>query len=218
MALLSLATGSPHELEERAGDICQAGIYSEIVSVLKSHSPAKVFCSKAYPPACTLSANKLKVRIATTTTQPTTKVGSATLNAALTTTKIAGQDSKSVALSKLVQRGKGIISTVCSCIQSHNVRIIRNQNHIWQYSAVHDLNNYNYYSYNYNYHSYNSRSMNRIKPYWHLYRQPRSLLPPRQAPFRPAAREVPFPFLISSWPFPSSNLPTFNIRLTYGTF
>lgn len=102
------------------GDVCQRGLYGELVPVLKQFSPAQVYCAQAYPAKCG-SQGKLKKRtspkVSTTTAAPSTTTKMTT--SSKTTTKAANP--KESALSKLLKQGKEVVSTLCSCIRDSKV-------------------------------------------------------------------------------------------------
>lgn len=112
-------------LEDRAGGVCNSGIYGELAPLLVGYSPAQAYCTQKYPVACTTA--KAKVRRATTTSgktstvKTTPKVTTTTPVKTSTTSKTTSSDPKASAWSKLQQQVAGIVSTLCSCIESPTV-------------------------------------------------------------------------------------------------
>lgn len=120
-------------LEEWAQDVCGASVYGELVSILQKYDPAQAFCATVFPLQCTTSA--LKKRSASTTAKPSviTKLNTKIIDAssvekawattkAPSNTEVSG-DSKVSAWLRLLSQGQDVISTVCSCIQDHRVRL-----------------------------------------------------------------------------------------------
>lgn len=91
-------------IENRAGSVCDSGIYGELTPHLTGYQPAQIFCSAVYPLSCT---TKLAKRTALTSTTTTAKPSSTT----------TAQDAKSSAWSKCQQQDQNVISTLCSCIE-----------------------------------------------------------------------------------------------------
>ncbi|KAJ9613911.1 hypothetical protein H2200_002047 [Cladophialophora chaetospira] len=71
-------------LEERAGGVCNGGIYGELVPYLINFAPAQAFCTAYFPVKCVTVLTK---RAATTTTTTTTKATNPTTKPSATTTK-----------------------------------------------------------------------------------------------------------------------------------
>ena len=119
-----LIVASP--VEERT-DVCQSGLYGELVPILKPFIPAQAYCAQAYPAKCS-AQTKLKARgvsvVFTTSKTSTTLVApnatpKSSTSLSKTTTKAVNP--KESALVKLLQQGRGVISTLCSCIQDKKV-------------------------------------------------------------------------------------------------
>ena len=125
VALLAIAsaTAIPLGLEERADtqDVCRSGFYGQAVPILLQYPPAQIFCARTNPPQCTFASKKAKRQVndsvRRTMTTSTVKAG---VNSQASTTKISDNARESM-LSSVVQQGRDILSTVCSCIQSHKV-------------------------------------------------------------------------------------------------
>ena len=114
-------------LDERTnGDVCQEGLYGELVPVLKPHGVAQAYCAQAYPVTCRVQKMVMvrKVPLSTTSKSSATPSVSSTIpktstNSSKTTTKVANP--KESAWSKLLQQGRAVVSTLCSCIQDPKV-------------------------------------------------------------------------------------------------
>ena len=113
-------------LEQRTnGNVCQYGVYGELVPALKPFALAQSYCAAVFPPQCT-PQGKLKIRRVSATTVKTSTMSSTQT----TTSKILGPSSKTTAKaanpkesawSKMLQQGRAAVSTLCSCIQDHKV-------------------------------------------------------------------------------------------------
>lgn len=121
----ALALAAFESFEARAG-VCDAGIYGELAPILKPYPIAQAFCTSYFPVKCTSTAAVAKRRATTTTTFKTSK--SSMSSTTLTTSKPATSSSSkstqnpiSSAWSKCQQQGAGVVSTMCSCIQSARV-------------------------------------------------------------------------------------------------
>ena len=149
LLLLSQPFATAIPLDERSQSVCQSGIYGELVPALQPFPPAQTYCAKAFPPQCA-SAGKVSKR-----TQPPTKPAATSTTAKASTTSAVSSSTpkasttktahpKVIAWAKLLAQGKSVVSTICSCIQVHQVRIdlrlqgVTDNNFV----ALHHLDNY----------------------------------------------------------------------------
>lgn len=129
LLLLHCLLTTAASLEERTnGDVCQHGLYGELVPVLKPFSGAQAYCAQAYPAKCR-AQRAVKVRNAppsssttrskSTPSKSTTSTLPSTTPKTTTTKPVNPEES---AWSRLLQQEKGVVATICSCIQDPKVK------------------------------------------------------------------------------------------------
>lgn len=116
---LTAVAASP--VEERAQNVCQAGVYGQVIPIFQHYTPAQVYCAKAYPIKCSDGKAKQK-RIVRVTPSAILVEGPTSIITRSSTqsssTSKAASNSKDIVWSKMVKDGGSVISTVCSCIQT----------------------------------------------------------------------------------------------------
>lgn len=119
---LTAVAASP--VEKRAQNVCQAGVYGQVIPIFQHYTSAQVYCAEAYPIKC--SDGKAKQKRIVRVTPSVILVGgptSTTTKSSIqsSSTSKASSDSKDVVWSKMVKDGGSVVSTVCSCIQTATV-------------------------------------------------------------------------------------------------
>lgn len=108
-----LATAQP-DIGVRGDNICWSGIYGELTPILRGHQLAQAFCNAKFPPRCTSAkSHKRCADIKRREAMPNQPSKSSTTKPS---------DKTASAWSKCQQQPYQVISTLCSCIQTHEVR------------------------------------------------------------------------------------------------
>ena len=111
-----------------ATGICDSGLY-QALKPLSTYTPAQAYCAQRFPPK-TVTVTQASIapreqfdrRATTTTTIAQAKNVSTSSKSTSTTTRMTttskGRDSKELMWSSLSSKAGGVLSTLCSCIQS----------------------------------------------------------------------------------------------------
>lgn len=118
-----------------ASDVCQTGIYAAF-GILANYPPAEFFCSANFPPSTVTVKQRLRfarqlsntpaalaaMPTISTTSTTTSTTSTATFTTAKTSTiakTTTTPDAKATLWSSLEAEASGILSTFCSCIETH---------------------------------------------------------------------------------------------------